>query len=89
MHTDATCQDRPLRVVGVDVARARAVSKFGDRVVDLHGVFELRMRHRTILVGMATGAIRAIGRELPGHDLGVRRVAAGAAHRGPVIHKGG
>jgi len=89
MHAGAACQDGPLRVVGVDVARTRAISKFRDCVVDLHGPLELDVRHRAILVGMATGAIRAVGGELPGDDLGVRRVTAGAVERCPVIHEGG
>ena len=88
MHSGPACQDGPLRIVGVDVARACAVSEFCDRVVDLHGPLELGMRHWTILVGVTGGAIGPEGRELPGNDLGVRRVAAGAVDRGPMIHKG-
>lgn len=87
MHAGAPRQDRSLRVVGVDVAGASAVPQFHDRVVNLHGPPELQMRHRTILIGMAAGAIRPESGEFPGDGLGIRCVAAGAAHRRPVIHK--
>jgi hypothetical protein len=88
MHSGPACQDGPLGIVSVDVARARAVSQLCDRVVDLHGPLELGMRHRTIPIGMAAGAIGPEGRELPGNNLGVRRVAARAVDRGPMIHEG-
>ena len=89
MHTGTAGQDGPLRVVGVDVARTRAVSKFRDRVIDLHGPLELDVRHRTILVGVATGAIRPEGGEFPRDDLGVRGVAACAVEPWPMIHVSG
>jgi len=81
-------QDGFLRVVAVDVAGTRAVTKFRGRVVDLNGPLELRMRHRTILIDVATGAIRAERGEFPGDDLGIRRMAAGAVGPWPVIHVG-
>jgi len=71
MHAGAARQDGPLRVVGIDVARPGAISELCDRVVELHGPLELRMRHRAILSGVATGTVRAIGREFPRHDLSV------------------
>lgn len=77
-----------MRTVSVDVASARTVAQVHDRVVDVHGPRELQMRHRTVFVGMAAGAIRPIGREFPGYDLRVRKVAAVTAERRPVIHKG-
>src|SRR5580692_11626325 len=83
VHAGAPRQDGSLRVVGVDVAGTRAVAQFHDRVVDLHRPIEFRMRHRTILVGVAAGAVRPESGEFPGDDLGVRYVAAGAADCGP------
>ena len=77
-----------MRVVGIDVAGARAVPKFSDRVVDLHGPLELDVRHRTILVGVATGAIGPEGGEFPWDGLSIRGVAARAVEPWPMIHVG-
>jgi len=88
MHAGAAGRDGSLRVVSEDVARARTISQLRNRVGELHRPLELRMRHRTILIGVAARAIRPEGRELPGHHCGIGRVAAGAAEPRPVIHIG-
>ena len=65
-------QDRFLRVVGVDVAGTSAIAQLRDGVVNLHGLLELGVRRRSILVHVAAGATRPKRGEFPGDDLGVR-----------------
>jgi hypothetical protein len=88
MHAGAARQNGFLRVIGEDVAGARAISKLSNCVIGLHGPFELRMRHWTVLIGVAAGAIRPEGGEFPWDGLGIRGVAASAIERPPVIYVG-
>ena len=70
------------------MAGAGAIPQFRDLVVDFRGPLELGMRHRTILIDVATGTIRAEGGKFPADGLGIRHMTAGAAQSRPVIHIG-
>jgi len=85
---EITHHDGSLRVVGIGVAGARAVTQFRDRVVDLHGPLELDVRHRAIFVDVASGAVGPERWEFPRGGLAVRGMAAVATGPEAMIHVG-
>ena len=73
------------RIVGVDVARAGAVPKFGGRIKRGDWLREFLVRLWSESIRVARGTIRLKGREFPNDRLRIRLVASSARDRRSVV----